>query len=140
MRRRTVLLLSALLVFAAPTAAQEDRPATRPSPAASRPAVRPPTHGGVKYGPHERNVMDVWLAKSDKPTPVVVSIHGGGFLGGDRLIIPRLRDEYLANGISVVAITYRYSSQAIAPAPMRDGARAIQFIRTKAQEWNIDPT
>lgn len=32
----------------------------------------------MKYGPHGRNVMDVWLAKSDKPTPVLVSIHDGG--------------------------------------------------------------
>lgn len=29
----------------------------------------PPTHADVKYGPHDRNVMDVWLAKSDKLTP-----------------------------------------------------------------------
>lgn len=29
---------------------------------------RRPTHENVKYGPHARNVMDVWLAKSDKPT------------------------------------------------------------------------
>ena len=32
-----------------------------------------PTHPNVKYGPHERNVMDVWLAKSDQPTPMLVS-------------------------------------------------------------------
>jgi acetyl esterase len=98
-----------------------------------------PTHADVKYGPHERNVMDVWLAKSDKPTPVLVSIHGGGFLGGNKSVSAGLLRQCLNAGISVVAITYRFSSQAIAPASFRDSARAVQFIRYKAKEWNIDP-
>ncbi|MCA9070411.1 MAG: alpha/beta hydrolase fold domain-containing protein, partial [Planctomycetaceae bacterium] len=46
--------------------------------------------------------------------------------------------QCLDSGISVVAITYRFSSDAIAPASFLDSARAIQFIRHKAQEWNID--
>jgi acetyl esterase/lipase len=99
----------------------------------------PPTHADVKYGPHDRNVMDVWLATSDKPTPVLVSIHGGGFLGGDKSVDAGLLRQCLDSGISVAAITYRYSSQAIAPAPFRDSARAVQFVRSKSTEWNIDP-
>ena len=43
-----------------------------------------PTHANVKYGPYDRNVMDVWLAKSETPTPVLISIHGGGFRAGTR--------------------------------------------------------
>ena len=100
----------------------------------------PPTHPDVKYGPYARNVMDVWLAKSDKPTPVLVSIHGGGFSQGNKSVDPRLLDECLKSGISVVAITYRLSDEAKAPAQFLDSARAIQFIRSKAKEWNLDPT
>jgi acetyl esterase/lipase len=48
--------------------------------------------------------------------------------------------QCLESGISVVAITYRLSDQAIAPAQFHDSARAIQFIRHKAKEWNLDPT
>jgi acetyl esterase/lipase len=103
------------------------------------PAVRP-THANVKYGPHERNVMDVWLAESGKPTPVLVSIHGGGFRGGNKSVDQNLLRQGLDLGISVVAITYRLSDQAIAPAQFHDSARAIQFIRHKAKEWNLDPT
>jgi acetyl esterase/lipase len=99
----------------------------------------PPTHADVKYGPHERNVMDVWLAKSDKPTPVLVSIHGGGFLGGNKSVEGNLLRQCLDSGISVAAITYRFSSQAIAPASFHDSARAVQYLRHHAQEWNIDP-
>ncbi len=97
-----------------------------------------PTHPDVKYGPAGRNVMDVWIAKSDKPTPVLVSIHGGGFRGGNKSVSGPLLAECLKSGISVVAITYRLSDEAIAPAQFLDSARAIQFIRSKAKEWNLD--
>ncbi|MEQ8788520.1 MAG: alpha/beta hydrolase fold domain-containing protein [Pirellulaceae bacterium] len=99
----------------------------------------PPTHANVKYGPHARNVMDVWLAESDKPTPVLVSIHGGGFLGGDKSVSAGLLQQCLDAGISVAAITYRFSSDAIAPASFVDSARAVQTIRHRAKEWNLDP-
>ena len=102
--------------------------------------AQPPTHRDVKYGPYDRNVMDVWLAESDKPTPVLVSIHGGGFRAGDKSVGGILLRECLESGISVVAITYRFSDQAIAPAPFHDAARAIQFIRHNAKQWNLDPT
>ena len=99
---------------------------------------RRPTHENVKYGPHVRNVMDVWLARSDKPTPVLVSIHGGGFRGGNKSVSPDLLRRCLDSGISVVAITYRLSDQAIAPAQFLDAARAIQLIRHRAREWDLD--
>jgi BD-FAE len=98
-----------------------------------------PSHANVKYGRHERNVMDVWLAKSDKPTPVLVSIHGGGFRSGKKGVAGGLLSECLKSGISVVAITYRLTDVAIAPAQFHDSARAIQFIRHNAKDWNIDP-
>ena len=109
---------------------------------AGMPAVaqdRKPTHTNVKYGPHERNVMDVWLAKSAQPAPLLVSIHGGGFRGGNKSVSPDLLARCLDSGISVAAITYRLSDQAIAPAQFLDSARAIQFLRHKAKEWNFDP-
>lgn len=98
-----------------------------------------PSSADVKYGPHQRNVMDVWTADSGKPTPVLVSIHGGGFRGGNKGIEPSLLAGCLESRISVVAITYRLSDEAIAPAQFHDVARAIQFIRHNAQKWNFDP-
>ena len=116
----------------------EQRKQLRPQGEARGPA-QPPTHRDVKYGPHDRNVMDVWLAESDKPTPVLVSIHGGGFSGGNKSISGDLLRQCLDSGISAVAITYRLSGEAKAPAQFLDSARAIQFIRFKAKEWNLDP-
>src|SRR6478609_3895701 len=46
----------------------------------------------VRYGPHARNVLDLWKAPSlpgrSGPAPVVVFFHGGGFLGGDKASVP----------------------------------------------------
>lgn len=99
-----------------------------------------PTFANVAYGPHERNVLDFWQAKTEQQAPVLVSIHGGGFVAGNKSVQPPLLKACLDSGISVAAINYRYSTQAIAPAPFQDGARAVQFLRSKAKEWNIDPT
>ncbi len=99
-----------------------------------------PTHAAVAYGPHKRNVMDVWIAPSSMPTPVLVSIHGGAFQNGTKHVGPGLLGLCQKNQISVVAISYRLSYDAIAPAAFHDAARAIQFIRYKAAEWGLDPT
>jgi acetyl esterase/lipase len=108
------------------------------------PAV-PITHKNVPYGKHERQVLDFWQAKSDKPTPVVFCIHGGGWSGGDKNGYYGGVKAYLDQGISVVAINYRLIPQANAlkvtppvKAPLEDAARAMQFVRSKAKEWNID--
>ena len=100
----------------------------------------PPDYANVTYGPHGRNVMDVWLARSEKPAPVVFFIHGGGFVGGDKSgMDPELLRMYLDQGWNAASINYRYSTQAAYPAPMRDGARAVQFLRAHAAAFHADP-
>jgi len=100
---------------------------------------RPPTCADVAYGPHPRNILNLWLAESDEPTPLVIRIHGGGFLAG-KPNPPLMLEKYLAAGISIAAITYRFSTDAPYPAQMLDGARAVQFLRANAAKWNLDPT
>lgn len=109
-----------------------------PRGAAERPRRPAPTHANVKYGPAERNVLDVWLAESKQPTPLLISIHGGGFRGGNKSVDGDLLEQCLQAGISVAAITYRLSGEAIAPAQHHDAARAVQFLRSKAEQWNLD--
>lgn len=111
-----------------------------PAPAANNGSNPPPTFENVSYGPHERNVLDFWKAASGKPTPVVVFIHGGGFVAGDK---SKSRDDRtirdcLNAGASFAAINYRYRTYTPIQDVLRDCARAIQFIRSKDKEWNID--
>lgn len=94
----------------------------------------------VKYGPRERNVLDLWQANSATPTPLVVYIHGGGFSNGSKeRISEALIKRCLKAGISVMSINYRLSPEVQFPAHYMDCARAIQFARAHAKEWNIDP-
>ncbi len=105
-----------------------------------------PTLSDVPYGPHPRNVLDFYTAPSDMPAPLVLYMHGGGWVKGDKADISKTGfEKYLAAGISVVSINYRYTTQAqeagVKPPvewPMRDAVRALQFVRSKAGGWNID--
>jgi acetyl esterase/lipase len=137
-----------------PIAAQETKLPKAPKAAQSKTAATnknappqiAPTQSNVAYGEHPRQVLDFWKAKSETPTPVLFFIHGGGWMAGDKAKVGNL-NRYLDAGISVVSINYRYVSQAfdagIMPpvkAPLHDAARALQFVRSKAQEWNLDKT
>jgi acetyl esterase/lipase len=139
MFRRLLAPALALLVapFASAAVAQEPKPLPKP-------AVEP-TAADVSYGPHDRNKLDFWQAKSDKPTPLVVCIHGGGWNNGDKSGYYARVKGYLDKNISVVTINYRLMKQAneqkVDPpvkAPLEDAARAVQFVRSKAKEWNVD--
>lgn len=119
------LLPFALLFFSTSAFADELKPLTN-----------------VKYGEHPRQVLDFYPAKSETPTPVIFYIHGGGWRGGDKRTNPK---PFLDKGISVVAINYRYVQNAKedgttppVKAPLSDAARALQFVRSKAKEWNLD--
>jgi acetyl esterase len=106
-------------------------------PNSSRPA---PTHADVSYGPHERNKLDLWLAKSDTPTALVVFIHGGGFVNGSKAAAhASMIKGCLEAGVSFMAINYRFRPSAPIQDILRDCARAIQFVRANATRYNIDP-
>jgi acetyl esterase/lipase len=108
-----------------------------------------PTFADVAYGENERNKLDFWQAESEAPTPVVMILHGGGWTAGSKVNVPR-RSAFsniralLGNGISVVAVDYRLigkHTEGVMPpvkATLHDATRALQFVRSKAREWNVD--
>jgi acetyl esterase len=100
----------------------------------------PADHANVNYGPTPLNVMDVWLAKSDRPTPVLIYFHGGGFVAGSKENLPApLLAAALRAGISVIAVNYRLAPGVVFPTHYLDCARSIQFARHSAAAWNLDP-
>ena len=96
-----------------------------------------PTHANVAYDTHERTVLDFWQAEGEGPRPLLVYIHGGGWVKGDKRSM-RNAGVYLEKGISVASIHYRLTPTDPLPAPVHDAARAVQFLRSKASAWNID--
>lgn len=113
---------------------------------AANPPLPNPTQYDVAYGPHRKQLIHFWQAKSERPTPLLLYIHGGGWQGGGRLSgLSPLLPKLLAEGISVASVEYRFINEATADmveppvkGPLHDAARALQFIRSKATEWNID--
>lgn len=147
-----VCMLAAMLTMSLVSSRSWGQAATKKAKAPNKQAeVNPPypkpTLSEVRYGPHERQVLDYWQAKSAIPTPLVFVIHGGGWMSGSKERVAKFVDveKLLAAGISVVSINYRYVSQADISGgkppvhtPLHDAARALQFVRSRAAEWNID--
>lgn len=115
---------------------------------AEGPAKPVPTVADYAYGtdsPTQR--LNFWQVESDEPTPVAILIHSGGFLEGDKNDYDAWEiQQLLDKGISVVATNYRLIPEAMqqdvkppVKACMHDAARAIQTVRAKAKDWNIDP-
>ncbi|GAA4458848.1 alpha/beta hydrolase [Novipirellula rosea] len=107
-----------------------------------------PTLANVRYGEHPKQKLYFWKAESDSPTPLVFYIHGGGWKGGDPQDknLMSMLSILLEHKISVVSIQYRYIQDAVAAgieppvkAPLEDAARALQYVRTEASQWNFDP-
>jgi acetyl esterase len=137
--RRAVMVLGVVIVLILASWRSWGRPL-----ALFEPAKPWPDFVNMRYGPHDRNVLDLWKAKPrsglDAPTPIVIFFHGGGFRTGDKSHVPAgLVEKCLDAGISVASANYRLSGTAAFPAPMLDGARAIQFVRKNAIELGIDP-
>ena len=98
-----------------------------------------PTYADLSYGEHEQQVMDVWLAESETPTPLVLFIHGGGFRNGSKSNFPaEALHKFLDAEISLAALEYRFVQHKRLPAAHHDCRYAFQLIRSRAEEWNLD--
>jgi acetyl esterase/lipase len=85
--------------------------------------------------------IDVYLPdEGSGPFPVIVSLHGGAFMGCDKAdmqVLPML--EGLKRGYAVVAVNYRLSWEAIFPALVHDAKAAVRWIRANAEQYHFDP-
>jgi acetyl esterase/lipase len=142
--KRIIVALALVGLVSSSIPAQEKKAPEKKQVEKKLPAI-PPTAANYPYGTHERQVFDFWQAKSETPTPLLLLIHGGGWQNGDKSGYYGGVKKFLDQGISVAAINYRYVKQAaqlqIEPpvkAPLEDAARALQTLRSKAKEWNLD--
>lgn len=114
--------------------------------------VPEPDLADVRYGPERRQTMDIWLppaaegpetgdrASGEEGAPVLVFFHHGAFTFGDKSMLPGSFLEYARErGWAVVSANYRFTTQAPFPAPMLDGALAVQWVRAHAERLGIDP-
>ncbi len=86
-------------------------------------------------------VCDIYLPEGVQKAPVIVLVHGGGFLFGDQgmtVIMPVVR-KALEKGYAVVSVDYRKSSEAVFPAAVADVKAAVRFVKAHAMEYGFDP-
>lgn len=95
----------------------------------------------IRYGDHKRQVYDFWKNPQHSNAPLLIYIHGGGFMKGNKDTAQRMHiDRWLQDGFAFASIHYRLTDSAPFPAQMHDAARALQHIRFHAQQYGIDPT
>lgn len=95
----------------------------------------------VQYiGGSEAQRLDIYLPEhGEGPFPVILSIHGGAFMKGDKMdhqLKPML--EGLNRGYAVVSVNYRLSGEAKFPAQIYDVKAAVRFIKENAKEYLLD--
>ena len=143
MQKKLLALLFAVLAFSFAAFAQDEEDAPKKSAATAKPtpvAPKPDIADG-KYGQFDANTFDLWKPKSKKPTALVVYIHGGGLASGDKSKISANQViKMLEAGLAVMSINYRLTGEAVYPQHYMDCARAIQYARFHAKDFNIDPT
>jgi len=84
--------------------------------------------------------LDVLQIVSPKPTPVVIQLHGGGWIRGDRPSSYKTFSALLAAGMSVVTVDYRLGREAPAPAAIGDVRCALAWVKANAAKYNFDLT
>ena len=97
---------------------------------------------GVAYAANSGvQVCDIYLPEGVEKAPVIVLVHGGGFMFGDQgmTIIQPVIKAGLDNGYAVVSVDYRKSSEAVFPAALADVKAAVRFVRANAEEYGFDP-
>jgi acetyl esterase/lipase len=94
----------------------------------------------VVYADHDgtKLVGDLYLPKGKTKAPVLVAMHGGGWQIGNKQFY-RYWGLFLARaGYAVFSIDYRLGKAGMYPAAVYDAKAAVQFIRAKAADYNLD--
>jgi acetyl esterase/lipase len=102
-------------------------------------------HGNIPYNNDNlpKHLLDIYLPANAKgKIPLVIFIHGGGWLVNDKYAdIGYMRKtvaEIISNGFALASIDYRFATQAIFPAQMQDCNRAISFLYDNADKYGFD--
>ena len=99
----------------------------------------------IKYGPADRNLLDVFMPETPSAgRPVLIFVHGGAFIGGNKRMpgtpfYDNIMLWAVKNGFVGVNITYRLAPQFPWPAGAEDVATAVQWVSDKISERGGDP-
>ena len=97
----------------------------------------------LAYGRHPRQVMDIFRPAGKKKMPVVIFVHGGAFVRGDKCVNAEVYDNVLywfaRNGVLGVNLEYRLAPEAVYPGATDDMAQAVAWVKAHAAGFGGDP-
>ena len=90
---------------------------------------------------HRRNTYDLYRPADlgASRLPVIVWVHGGGFIGGDKAAVSAYATMLAARGFAVAAMNYDYAPAATYPTPVRQVGEMVDQIRRVAPRYGLDP-
>ena len=90
-----------------------------------------------KYGPHERHRLDIFekQSKPDDPMPILVFLHGGGFVRGDKGGAANIGMYFARHGVLAITMNYRFAPEIQWPEGAEDIAGAIKWIRQNGKKY-----
>jgi acetyl esterase/lipase len=102
-------------------------------------------HGDIPYAHDtlQKHLLDIYLpADAKRKLPLVIFIHGGGWLSNDKYAdigyMKKTVAEIISNGFALASIDYRFSTQAVFPAQIQDCNRAVSFLYDNADQYGFD--
>lgn len=90
-------------------------------------------------------IVDIYVPATPGPHPLVLYIHGGGWIGGHTrhsgalADFPKVLARLASEGFTVASLEYRLSGEAKFPAQLQDANAALRFLRQNAAQYRIDP-
>lgn len=90
---------------------------------------------------HSPQTMDIYFPDAGGPWPVLVYVHGGAWMRGDKAepMMSLFARSMTAQGYLVASINYRLYPDAQFPAMIQDVKCAVRFLRANAAEYNLNP-
>ena len=95
---------------------------------------------GIHYAESERQVVDIYYAKENRQNAVLIDIHGGFYIAGDRRNNRAFASEFLKKGFDVVLLEYRLCDGMLdVETELEDCAAALDYLATNAEALGLNP-
>ncbi len=93
----------------------------------------------IVYGPNEDNILDVYYPEATTaPLPTIISIHGGGWIYGDKELYSHYCMRLAGRGFAVVNFNYRLAPEHPYPAGLSDCCQVLHWVQQHGREYQID--
>jgi acetyl esterase/lipase len=92
---------------------------------------------GLLYGADPVDLLDLYLPATTAPAPVIVFLHGGGWVGGSRTGVAQWLLREVPRGYAVASVDYRLAPAAPFPAPLEDAKTAVRWVKAHAREFHL---